>query len=73
MPTYQYQQLTLIESLKAEGDTTDIKLSDLGIDECKAVYFTGSATAVLICNLGDGMYRLSAKPVPKTYASKWMK
>ncbi|MEM0109604.1 MULTISPECIES: hypothetical protein [Thermoprotei] len=73
MPTYQYQQLALIESLKAEGDTTDVRLSDLNTNECKAIYFTGSATAVLICNIGDGMYRISAKPVPKTYASKWMK
>jgi hypothetical protein len=73
MPTYQYQQLALIESLKAEGDTTDIRLSDLNVNECKSVYFTGSSTAVLICNLGDGMYRLSAKPVPKVYASKWIK
>ena len=71
MPTYSYQQLILKESLKADGDTTDITL-DLNTNECKAIYFMGSSTAVLICNIGNGVYRVSAKPVPKSFASRWM-
>ena len=71
MPTYP-ARLMLIESLKADGDVTDVKMNDLSVNECKAVYFTGSSVAVLLCNIGDGMWRVSAKPVPKTVARQYI-
>ena len=67
MPAYP-AQLMLKEMLKAEGDTADVMLSDLGVNECRGLYFTGSGVAVLLCNSGGGYYRVAAKSVPKTTA-----
>jgi sugar lactone lactonase YvrE len=58
----------LKEMLRAEGDTADIRLDDLAVDECRGIYFTGSGVAVLLCSIGGGLYRVSAKSVPKNVA-----
>jgi len=68
MPAYPAQQLMLKEMLRAEGDTADIMLADLAVNECRGIYFTGSGVAVLLCSVGGGYYRVSAKSVPKTTA-----
>jgi len=70
VPTY-FSGLQLKEVLKSDGEVADITL-DLGLNECKAVYFTQNSTAVLICNIGGNIYRLSAKPVPKSTAGKYI-
>jgi hypothetical protein len=61
----------LKEMLKAEGDAADVMLIDLDTNECRGVYFTGSGVAVLLCNIGGGYYRVSAKSVPKTTARSY--
>lgn len=71
MPAYPAQQLMLKEMLKAEGDAADVMLIDLDTNECRGVYFTGSGVAVLLCNIGGGYYRVSAKSVPKTTARSY--
>lgn len=70
MPAYP-AQLMLREMLRAEGDTADVRLDDLGANECRGIYFTGSGVAVLLCNVGGGYYRVSAKSVPKTTARSY--
>jgi len=70
MPT-AFSGLYLREVLKTDSEVADITL-DLGVNECKAVYFAQNSTAVLICSLGDNIYRVSAKPVPKATAEKYI-
>jgi hypothetical protein len=65
VPSYAAQMM-LKEQITVEGEVADYKLSGLATGECVALLFKGSGVAVLVCNVGDGVFRFSAKPIPPT-------
>jgi len=64
VPTYQTQQLIVKEQLTVPGEVADYNLSTLREGECVALFFKATNVAVLICGLGNGTYRIAAKPIP---------
>lgn len=64
MPAYATQQMMLKEQLTVPGDATDYPLGSLKEGECAAMLFKGSGVAILLCNLGGGIWRIAGKPIP---------
>jgi len=51
------------EIIKTDVDTVVVDFSDLFVGECKTIYFSDTATAITICNDGDGMFRIEKRQV----------
>jgi len=64
VPAYATQQLMLREQLTVPGDYADYNLATLKENECVSFLFKQSGVAVLVCGLGGGSFRISAKPIP---------
>mgnify|MGYP001626201776 CR=1 FL=1 len=52
--------LRLIESVRTK-EVADYKLGRLALYECVSFIFDDAQVAVLICNIGGGMYRVAAR------------
>jgi len=53
------------EIVKTDVDNVTVDFSSLGVNECIAVYFSDTATAITICNEGDGLFRVEKRQVLK--------
>ncbi|MCI4409768.1 MAG: hypothetical protein JHC26_11805 [Thermofilum sp.] len=53
------------EIVKTDVDNVVVDFSDLDEDECVAIYFSDTATAITICNDGEGFFRIEKRQVLK--------
>jgi hypothetical protein len=49
--------------IKTDVDTVVVDFSNLCRGECKTIYFSDTATAITICNDGDGVFRVEKRQV----------
>ncbi|ABL79281.1 hypothetical protein [Thermofilum pendens] len=65
--TLQLQGLSLVETIPVTTtDYADYNFSKLNPNECVVFWFQKNRVAVLVCNIGNGYYRVATKPVPPT-------
>ena len=70
VPAYVTQQLVLREEVAVPGEFADYNLASLKEGECVAMLFKPTGVAVLVCGLGNGFFRVAAKPIPPQMRSQ---
>ena len=51
------------EIIKTDVDNVVVDFSDLGVGECKTIYFSDMATAITICRDGESLFRVEKRQV----------